>query len=41
MKLPGKLYRDPEKECFIDNEKANSMLSRSQRYHYGTGFINM
>lgn len=41
MKLPGKLYWDPEKEYFIDNEKANSMLSRSQRYPYGTGFVNI
>ncbi len=40
MKLPEKLYWDPEKESFIDNEKANSMLSRSQRYPYGTGFVN-
>ncbi len=41
MKFPGKLYWDPEKESFIDNEKANSMLSRSQRYPYGTGFVNI
>ena len=40
MKLPGKLYWDPEKERFIDNDKANSLLSRSQRYPFGTEFIN-
>ena len=40
MKLPGKLYWDPEKERFIDNDEANSMLSRLQRYPYGTGFVN-
>jgi len=40
MKLPGKLYWDPEKESFIDNDEANSMLSRPQRYPYGTGFVN-
>lgn len=38
MKLPGKLYWDPEKEHFIDNDKANSMLSRPQRYPFGTDF---
>ena len=38
MKLPGKLYWDPEKESFIDNDKANSMLSRSQRYPFGTEY---
>ena len=40
MKLPGKLYWDPEKESFLDNHKANSMLSRPQRYPYGTEFTN-
>lgn len=39
MKLPGKLYWDPSKEHFINNDKANLMLSRPQRYPYGTGFI--
>lgn len=31
MKLPGKLYWDPMTEKFLDNEKANSMLSRPMR----------
>jgi len=31
MKLPGKLYWDPMKEEFLDNDKANSMLSRPMR----------
>ncbi|MBE9511137.1 MAG: Gfo/Idh/MocA family oxidoreductase [Bacteroidetes bacterium] len=35
MKLPGKLFFDPKKERFIDNDEANSMLSRPQRYPYG------
>ena len=36
MKIPGKLYWDPKKEKFIDNDKANAMLSRPQRGPYGT-----
>ena len=39
MKLPGKLYWDPKKERFINNDKANSMVSRPQRYPYGTNSI--
>ena len=38
MKLPGKLYWDPEKEQFRYNEKANSMLSRTQREPFGIQF---
>jgi predicted dehydrogenase len=34
MKIDEKLNWDPEKEQFIDNDKANSMLSRSQREPY-------
>ncbi len=34
MKLDEKLYWDPEKEHFIGNDKANSMLSRPQREPY-------
>ncbi|OFY62108.1 MAG: hypothetical protein A2Y71_14085 [Bacteroidetes bacterium RBG_13_42_15] len=34
MKIDEKLNWDPEKEQFIDNEKANSMLSRPQREPY-------
>jgi predicted dehydrogenase len=35
MKIPGKLYWDPETERFRDNEEANSMLSRPQRDPFG------
>lgn len=35
MKVPGKLYWDPINERFKDNDAANRMLSRSQRYPYG------
>lgn len=38
MKLPGKLYWDPVKERFKNNDKANEMLARHQRYPYGTHF---
>lgn len=34
MKTDEKLHWDPEKEQFIDNEAANSMLSRPQREPY-------
>lgn len=36
MKLPRKLYWDPEKEIFQNDDEANSMLSRTQRLPYGT-----
>ena len=39
MKLPGKLYWDPLRERFRDNDAANAMLSRPQRHPYGTGFL--
>jgi myo-inositol 2-dehydrogenase / D-chiro-inositol 1-dehydrogenase len=39
MKLGRKLYWNPEKEVFINDTEANSMLSRNQRYPYGTGYI--
>jgi len=39
MKIPGVLNWDPKAERFIDNDVANSMLSRSQRYPYGTDYI--
>ena len=38
MKLPGKLFWDPEKERFINNDEANSLLSRPQRWPYGTDY---
>jgi predicted dehydrogenase len=34
MKIPGKLYWDPQEERFTDNEQANAMLSRPQRPPY-------
>ena len=40
MKLAGKkLYYDPVKEHFKDNAEANKLLSRPQRYPYGTSYI--
>lgn len=39
MKVPGKLYWDPEKEQFKNNHEANKWLSRPQRYPYGTNYI--
>jgi len=41
MKIPGALQWDPEKEKFIGNDAANSMLSRPQRAPYGTDYIKM
>ena len=41
MKVPGILKWDPMKERFIDNDFANSMLSRPQRYPYGTNYVNV
>ncbi|MDQ3683297.1 MAG: Gfo/Idh/MocA family oxidoreductase, partial [Bacteroidota bacterium] len=40
MKIPGKLYWDPKKEVFKDNIEANKLLSRPQRYPYGTNYVN-
>ncbi len=39
MKLPGKLYWDPDREKFNNNDKANKMLKRPQRYPYGTDYV--
>ena len=41
MKVPGVLKWDPKKERFIDNDVANSMLSRPQRYPYGTNYVKI
>jgi len=41
MKIPGKLHWDPKAERFINNDMANSMLSRPQRYPYGTNYIKI
>lgn len=40
MKIPGVLNWDPVKERFVNNDLANSMLSRPQRYPYGTNYIS-
>lgn len=39
MKVPGKLYWDPKRERFQDNDRANLMLQRPQRYPYGTDHV--
>jgi predicted dehydrogenase len=41
MKIPGVLKWDPDAEKFIDNDLANSMLSRPQRYPYGTNYVKI
>ena len=41
MKLGRKLEWDPEKERFVNDAEANSMLSRPQRAPYGTNFIKI
>ncbi len=38
MKTEGKLYWDPKKEQFKDNIEANKLLSRPQRFPYGTNY---
>ncbi len=39
MKVDGKLYWDPVHERFIDNDQANAMVERPQRYPYGTSYV--
>jgi predicted dehydrogenase len=39
MKLPRKLYWDPAREKFKNDDEANSMLSRPQRFPYGTKYV--
>jgi hypothetical protein len=41
MKLDRKLYWDPVNEKFKNDDVANSMLSRPQRYPYGTDYIQL
>lgn len=41
MKLGRKLNWDPEREVFINDDEANLMLSRKQRYPYGTDYISI
>ncbi len=39
MKLDGKLLWDPQRERFINNDRANSLLHRPQRFPYGTDYV--
>ena len=39
MKIDGKLHWDPVRERFVDNDKANALLERPQRYPYGTNYV--
>ncbi len=39
MKLSRKLYWNPNAERFINDDEANKMLSRAQRFPYGTDYI--
>ncbi len=41
MKLGRKLNWDPDKEKFVNDDEANSMLSRPQRAPYGTNYIKL
>lgn len=41
MKLGRKLVWDPDKEKFVGDDEANSMLSRPQRAPYGTNYIKL
>jgi len=41
MKLPRKLYWDPNKEKFKNDNEANSMLHRPQRFPYGTDNVKL
>ncbi len=40
MKLDRKLYWNPKAERFLNDDEANRMLSRAQRYPYGTDYIS-
>jgi myo-inositol 2-dehydrogenase / D-chiro-inositol 1-dehydrogenase len=39
MKVPGILQWNPKSEKFVNNDLANSMLNRPQRYPYGTDYV--
>lgn len=41
MKIPGRLEWDPRAERFRNNDAANAMLSRPQRYPYGTNYVRI
>lgn len=40
MKLPRTLQWDPDNERFVDDDEANSMLSRPQRYPWGIDHLD-
>jgi predicted dehydrogenase len=41
MKLGRRLNWDPENELFVNDGEANGMLSRKQRFPYGTDYIKL
>ena len=41
MKLPRKLYWDPLRERFRNDDEANAMIARPQRHPYGTNYVNI
>lgn len=41
MKVPALLRWDPEKERFLNNDQANSMLRRDQRAPFGTDYLKI
>jgi myo-inositol 2-dehydrogenase / D-chiro-inositol 1-dehydrogenase len=41
MKLGRKLDWNPETEMFVNDDEANKMLSRTQRFPYGTSYIKV
>lgn len=41
MKLPRKLYWDPAKERFNNDDEANALASRPQRHPYGTNYVEI
>jgi len=41
MKLGRKLQWNPDAELFVNDDEANKMLSRSQRFPYGTSYIKV
>jgi hypothetical protein len=41
MKVPRKLEWDNETEMFVNDDEANTMLSREQREPYGTNYVKV